>query len=889
MSVDWSLKGGIRRANIREQRAMRLFVLVLLQVLQVLVFLPLTATAAGPGSITHSEEDNNKVRLNETLKAEVMKTYGRLPLYFIENNGQVDSRVSFYERGAGHTTFFTKDGLVLALTRAAASAQKTRQCEKAIMNPKDEKVTTEAVTLSFVGANDKAAISASDPMPGHVNYFVGNDESRWRSGIPTYGALTYKEVYKNIDIKFYGNNRRLEHDVIVRPGADPSLVRFAYMGVKGLKVTAKGDLEVSLDHGKIIEQKPVLYQEIEGRRVAVAGSYKLLGKKDGAFVYGFDVAAYDHEKDLVIDPVLVYSTYLGGVYDELGLAIAVDNAGAAYVTGWTNSPDFPLNTPIQGSAAGYSDVFVTKIDAGGLAFVYSTYIGGSGPDVGHAIAVDSTGAAYVTGSSGSMDFPLVKPMQGSNAGPEDVFVAKIDASGLSLVYSTYLGGSNTDIGSGIDVDSAGAAYVTGYTYSSDFPLMHPIQGAHTVADSEVFVTKIDPAGLTMAYSTYITGSAAEVGTGIAVDSTGAAYVTGWTNSWDFPVVNPIQSMGAGSFDAFVTKIDSAGRAFAYSTYIGGTFNDLAHGIDVDSSGAVYVAGQTASTDFPVVNPLQGSNAGGSEDAFVFKLDPTGQAFIYSTYFGGSSLDAAYGIAVDGHGAVYLVGETGSADFPLVKPVQGVSTRLPDVFITKIAPSGLAIDYSTYLGGGDMETGYGIDIDSIGAAYVTGDTYSSDFFLVNPIQGTLGGAGSPDAFVAKISGTLPVVTLAVTPDAAGVFQGSVLGYTVTATNTTALRQCFNYWENVTLPDGTLFPPTGSLMKPIRLCLVGGASKAIHLAHGIPLGAVPGAYIFNSYCGAYTRPTPIIVDEAHFSFDVTVLGPLKTRPETTWRLIENGFAR
>ncbi len=861
---------------------------------------PLPALASG--KISALNEKVKTTAPTEAQKADIKNTYGKLPLYFIKNNGQVDGKVSFYERGAGHATFFTSDGVVLSLTKKDGKSEKP-SFKKDILGletEKPDKSTSEAVSLSFVGANSKAKITADDKMSGKVNYFVGNEKSKWRSNIPTYGVVTYEDVYKNIDVKFYGNNKNIEHDVIVRPGGNPSLVKFAYDGVKGLKVTENGDLEVSLNSGKLIEQKPVIYQDIKGERVAVDGTYRILKSVDGAFIYGFNVASYDHTKDLVIDPVLVYSTYLGGRGTDSGSAIAVDATGAIYVTGGTASTDFPTVNPIQGIYGGGTnggDVFVTKINPAGTAIVYSTYLGGSGDDGGNGIAVDSTGAVYVTGHTASTDFPLRNAIQGVNGGYEDIFITKINPTGSAILYSTYIGGSSYDYGDDIAVDNTGATYVIASTSSQDLPIVNPIQPAHGGGGRDAFIIKINPAGRSIVYSTYLGGTGYDGDSGIAVDSTGAAYVTGWTDSTDFPLVNSIQTSLAGATDAYITKIAPAGSTIIYSTFIGGLLFDFGEGIAIDSIGAVYVTGHTWSTDFPLVNPIQGVYGGGlyEGDAFITKINPAGIAIVYSTYLGGSGDDIAFNIAVDSAGAAYVSGNTGSTDFPVVAPIQGICGDLlcSDVFVTKINPAGSALVYSTYLGGNNLDYGFDIVVDSFGAAYVTGQTCSTDFPLMNPIQGFLGGgvcvAFMGDAFITKISGGTPppaVVTLAVTPDAVSIARGGTLGYNVTATNTTTTQQCFSYWENVTLPNGSTYPTTGALFGPVNLCLNANASKTAHLTHGVPMSAPVGAYAFNAFVGTY--PTPV-TSENHFNFDVTALGPLTNQPATSWRVIENGFRK
>ncbi len=851
---------------------------------------PLPALASG--EISPLAPKVKTAEPTEAQKAEVKKTYGKLPLYFIENKGQVDGQVSFYERGAGHATFFTNNGVVLSLTKKDGKSDKPSFLKDIIglETEKSAKATTEAVSLSFVGANKKAKITASETMPGHVNYFVGNDKSKWRSNIPTYGAVTYEDVYKNIDIKFYGNNKNIEHDVIVRSGGNPSLVKFAYDGVKGLKVNASGDLEVSLERGKFIEQKPIIYQEIKGERVAVEGAYKILKGEDGAFEYGFTVASYDKTKDLVIDPVLVYSTYLGGSGVDEGSGIAVDSSGAAYVTGFTTSSDFPLMNPIQGALNGVGDVFITKLNPTGTAIIYSTYLGRSGNEWVAGIAVNSLGAAYVTGWTDSSDFPLMNPIQGALGGGVylfDAFITKINPTGTTIIYSTYLGGGGNEYCHGIAVDSSGAAYVTGETGSSDFPLMNPIQGT-LLGYNDAFITKLSPTGTAILYSTYLGGSGDDVGYGIAVDSSGTAYVTGRTHSIDFPLMNPIQgAFGGGFTDAFVTRVNPVGSLLLYSTYLGGLDIDEAFGIAVDNAGTAYVTGRTDSIDFPLMNPIQGALSG-FKGAFIAKLNLTGTAILYSTYLGGSSYDEGFGIAVDSSGAAYVAGNTTSWDFPLMNPIQGALGGGYDAFITQLNPTGTVILYSTYLGGNRFDWGNGIAVDSSGAAYVTGYTDSINFPLMNPIQGTYGGAN--DAFITKISGAPApppaVVTLAITSDAVSFARGSTLGYTVTATNTTATQQCFDYWENVTLPNGVTFPAKGALFGPVNLCLNAGASRTAHLTHGVPMAAPVGAYAFNAFVGTY--PTPVI-DSKSFNFDVTALGPVTNHPATSWSVIENGFSK
>ncbi len=349
-------------------------------------------------------------------RARVNEAYGKLPLYFIKNNGQLDKKVKYYERGGAHATFFTKEGVYLSLTKAKGpSAVKMR-------GQKDEPFVSEVVKLSLVNSSKALKITALEEQEGRINYLIGADSSKWRTGVPTFKAVLYKDVYKGIDIKYYGNNRQLEYDIVVKPGADPRDVKFAYEGVKGIKLTEEGDLEIALYEGRIIQKRPYIYQEVDGKRVEVGGRFvispekEIASKGDEKFSYGFQIASYDKKRDLVIDPYIVYSTYLGGSGDEGGNDIAIDSSGNAYIIGTTNSSDFPTAFWIQGSNSGSVDAFVTKINASGTAIAYSTYIGGSGADYGYSIAVDPSGYAYIAGKTFSTNFPTFFPIQPANDG-----------------------------------------------------------------------------------------------------------------------------------------------------------------------------------------------------------------------------------------------------------------------------------------------------------------------------------------------------------------------------------------------------------------------------------------------------------------------------------------
>ncbi|MBN1830337.1 MAG: SBBP repeat-containing protein, partial [Deltaproteobacteria bacterium] len=679
----------------------------------------------------------------------VLKAYGKLPLYFIENKGQMDSKVKFYVKTSGQTLYFTDEGIVFDLLRGEKNAGKG--IEGAEKGRQTKAISKERLVfnLGFEHARKGIPIEGLDRQAARINSFTGNDRSTWKTGIPTYKGVVYRGIYKGIDLKAFGNGADVEYEFIVHPGGDPRDILLTYHGIEGLAANGEGELLITTAFGELKETRPYIYQEIEGKK-AVDGGFEIRGPADksqiGKFSYGFKVAAYNPSYPLVIDPILSYSTYLGGNGDDFGYGIAVDASGNAYVTGATDSSDFPTHNPYQGTRANLKDVFVTKISSTGNALAYSTYLGGSGGDYGQGIAVDASGNAYVTGYTYSSDFPTHSAYQATHGGNCDAFVTKVSSSGSALAYSTYLGGSGDDYGYGIAVDASGNAYVTGSVGSDDFPTQTPYQGDKKES-TDAFATKVSSTGTTLAYSTYLGGSGYDHGYGIAVDASGNAYVTGYTYSSDFPTQNPYQGDIAGEADVFATKISSTGTTLAYSTYLGGSGDDYGYGIAVDASGNAYVAGETKSSDFPTQNAYQGTYNEFS-DAFATKVSSTGTTLAYSTYLGGRGYDCAYGIVVDASGSAYVAGVTFCSDFPTQNPHQGTIAGSLDAFATKVSSSGSALSFSTYLGGSGYDSVYGIAVDASGNAYVAGETRSSNFPTHSAYQATHG--GNADAFIAKLS-------------------------------------------------------------------------------------------------------------------------------------------
>lgn len=648
--------------------------------------------------------------------------YGKLPLSFEANHGQSDPKVKFLSHGNGYSLFLTTDEAVFTLP--ASSTQTAPQ------------PAPRTLRMKLLHSNPATQLTGVDQLPGTSNYFIGNRSTDWRTHIPTYAKVKYQAIYSGIDLVYYGNRSQLEYDFVVAPGADPHHIQLELRGTQRIRQDKHGSLRLNLgDRGQaeIRWLRPVAYQEINGARQPVAAHYTIAGNR-----IGFELAPYDPTRTLYIDPLL-YSTYLGGSGGDGGRAIAVDTAGNAYITGATSSTNFPAVNPLQSNYAGNIDAFITKINPAGSALVYSTYLGGSGADQANGIAVDNAGNAYVAGFTESSDFPTRNPLQSAYAGGNgDAFVAEINPTGSALVYSTYLGGPGQDLAASIAVDSTGNAYITGNA-GSGFPTTPgSFQPAckNNCAGADAFLTKISPSGLALAYSTYLGGSNAEQAFGIAIDTAGSAYVTGVTWSTDFPVTpgayQTVCNNGSGCAafgDAFVTKLNPAGSALVFSTYLGGSSYDVGYGIAVDSAGYTYVTGYTFSNNFPS-NYLQ-LGLHGPQDAFVTKFNPTGSGLIYSTYLGGTGNDGGQSIAADATGNAYVTGFTYSTNFPTTpNPFQtlcgDVKCSFGDAFVSEINPNGSAFVYSTYLGGRGQDIGAGITLDSVGNAYLTGSTGSSNF-------------------------------------------------------------------------------------------------------------------------------------------------------------------
>jgi uncharacterized protein (TIGR03437 family) len=1032
-------------------------------------------------------------------EARISERYGQLPIRFEANVGQTDRAVDFISRGSGYSLFLTAGEAVLRLrsgdVAAGDAAGPATARDPAIPDPQ-----TSVLRMELIGANRRPAAAGLDPLGTGSNYFIGSDPRLWRTNVANYARIRYRSVYPGIDLEWHGNQRQLEHDFVVRPGADPRLIRFEFNGASSVKLNERGDLVLEAGGERMELLKPVAWQESTGGRTEVDCNFRV--DRDGRIE--FDLGLYDRDRTLVIDPILLYSTFIGGDRSETGRGIAVDAEGNAYVVGETSSIDFPVINPIQAQPAGVSssDVFVLKLNPSGTGLVYATYLGGTNFDIAYAVAAGADGAAYLTGYTSSTDFPVTaNALQRTLRGGSDVYVTRIGPSGSALTYSTYLGGSGFELAASIAVNAAGEAYLAGYSDSANLPangfqttrsgnsfyksanrggdwnaadnglfssfiysiavdpsnsnivyagasngvykstdgggswqksgnfitttngiaidprtpatvyaatsfgfyksadggatwevkssgitsafqyfsvLVDPVTPAtvyvgtdrgvfkslnggelfastsngmgqggfppqppsirvqHLVVDPanpmivyagtnqgmyktldgggmwfsinngislfqtilslaidpattstlylsisgsslrgslyksidggnswalssdgmatrvttadlyptvssiavdpstpstvyagtqteglfkstdrgaswsrsssglnnayvrslavapdnpatvyagilggpDGFAAKLNAAGSGLIYLTYLGGYESDYGLGIAIDGAGNSYVTGETASANFPVQSAFQS-AKGSFgsDAFVTKINPSGTALVYSTYLGGNSTDFAQKIAVDAAGSAYVTGGTISSDFPRRNPLQAAYAGGQYDAFVSKLNPAGSALEYSTYLGGVDSEIAAGIAVDASGNVCIAGSTLSPNFPVKDAVQSQPRGSTEVFVTKLNANGSMIVFSTFLGGLRPDNATAIALDANGSAYVTGVTDSSDWPVVSPLQQLKGGR---DIFVAKL-GVEADLALAIAASRNPVMVNNNLSYSISVTN------------------------------------------------------------------------------------------------------------
>lgn len=719
---------------------------------------------------------------------------GGIPFYFEENRGQADVAAQFIARGRNYQFLISPAGAQIVLCKTAATAPAAAFNRS--MPAASGNISTRAVRMQFTGADAQARIGGDGELPGKINYLIG-DSAQWHTGLPTFSKVRVEDIYPGVNLIYYGNQHQLEYDFTIAPEANPNAIAIHFDGADKISVNEKGELVLALGIDEIRQPAPLIYQIAGGGRKEISGGYKILDAETVAFAVG----KYDRALPLVIDPVLSYSTYFGGNSGDEGLAVAVDTNGFIYVAGETLSAQFATPGAYQTNFQGGSqigDAFVAKFDNAGTNLIYLTYLGGSSEDAAFGMAVDGAGDAFVTGYTDSGNFPVTNALYKNISGtsdpkthlyPVDAFVTELNPGGSNLIYSTYLGGAGLDAGLGIAADSSGNAFVTGLTYSTNFPttnaLVFQLAGTtnplmnHLAGVVNAFVAKIGAGGSPLVYSTYFGGVNSDQGHGIAVDGAGDACVTGFTDSTNFPTTTNVlfqflNGLTNGSFaeDAFVAKFAPSGTNLIYSTFLGGANDDAGYHIACDSAGSVYVTGSSSSTNFPnTATNVPGlysfvaTNASGvvsATNAFLTKIDPGG-AIVYSTLFGGYASDIGYGVAVDSRGEAFVVGASTSLNFPTTNTFGLLRTNNSggnDVFIIAFNADCTALLYSAYLGGSSDDFGYGVAVDPLGNAYVVGQTASADFPILNAGQTALSGAS--DSFLAKILLTTPspVLTMSI---------------------------------------------------------------------------------------------------------------------------------
>jgi len=687
--------------------------------------------------------DKNVIEKNLVNSEKLTHKFGYDSVFFTENVGQFPGEVFYQVKTSTATVYLCQDEIVTVFSRSTE---------------KESEIEIQSIVTKFVGANDEVKIQGVGILPHINNYYIGNNPNNWYTDVPNYKEVIYKNIYSGIDLKYYSNKNTLKYDFIISPEANPSDIKIQYEGINDLFLTSDGDINIETEFSQIIEEKPFIYQKINGVLKNINGEYETLDTKS----FGFKIKEnYDKSIPFVIDPTLLYSTYLGGNNYEVGREISADSYGNVYVIGETDATNFPTQNPYQGTLSALTDAFVTKLHPSTNTLVYSTYLGGSNFDYGASIEIDSGGYASIVGTTYSNDLPVFAAHFPNLNGIQDAFVARLTPSG-GMVFCTYLGGSNWEWGLDIAADASGNSYIIGYTDSSDFPTANPYDSTYN-GGFDIFISKFDGPGGILFFSTYLGGSNHDIGMGIDFDVNGNALIVGYTWSTNFPVTgNAYDSSYNGGADICLATIDTVTggpTALSYGSYIFGTADDVPYDIANNGTNIFYVTGETASTQanfFPITTNAYQQFLQGGRDAFFFELDtaqtPANQ-MLYCTYIGGSTggsgWDGGRSIELDSSNNAYIAGLTECSDFPLVNPLgsyNGGNEAFACLFDSTQSGSASLLD-STYIGGSGHDEGYGIGIDNNDDAFVTGLTYSTDFPTQNPYQGT--NAGQSDAFITQI--------------------------------------------------------------------------------------------------------------------------------------------
>jgi hypothetical protein len=741
--------------------------------------------------VQHSKTPEQNKGLASHPGSNRIQSLNSLPSFFVENTGQMDECVKFHLKLPAGNVYFTPEEIVYQFIhrKQKPKVDWERLLQKEHERPGEIKI--ENIRARFVGANEKVKIDSSEKAEAKFNYLRGNDPTKWVKGASAYKKIIYKKLYPQIDLKVTNDKGILKQEYHVEAGGEVTDIAVEFEGINRLNINEKGQLEIEAQGGILREDFPLSYQIIDGKKVEVDVNYII--DEENKNMVRFKVEKFQKDRELVIDPAMVYSTFLGGDHFEYCYEIEIDQYGNAYVVGYTQSSTFPTTPGAYDTILdGDYDLFIAKLDSLGSSLIYSTLLGGSGSEFSWGdlpgLAIDIDGNAYLTGNTYSTDFPTTAGAYDttSNGGNKDAFITKINSSGSNLIYSTYLGGSGDECGSSITVDDSGDAYVTGFTDSNNFPLTPgAYDSSFNGSTSDVFITKIDSSGTSLVYSTYLGGSSTEFGRGIVIDTNGNAYIAGSTGSSDFPTTPSAYDTTFSNGDAFVTKINATGSALVYSTFIGGSDGESSLSISKDDSDNVYITGDTASSDFPATPGAYDTSFNGIFDAYVAKINASGTGLVYATYLGGTSDEAGWDIDTDGSGTAYVVGLTMSGDFPTsVDAYDGSLDGEWDAFVSAVDPTGAALSYSTYLGGSNEDLGRGIAFGGMGDICVVGTTYSSDFPATSGAFDETYNTGG-DAFITNLGTFCPLPDVPDNPSPTDGTSGISLTPTLTWTSSAAI--------------------------------------------------------------------------------------------------------
>lgn len=643
--------------------------------------------------------------------SEAKTEFFHLPIMFEKNEGQVADNVQFLSKGPNYTLFLNREEVVISL----------------LHDMKVEQMAT-GVKMEFQGANKEFSPKGEAPLKAKSNYFWGNDKSKWLSNVPQYEKVTYKGIYPGIDLSFVERDRKRSYCFFVAAQAEYRPIRLYFTGTNGMSVDDKGALRASIDEGGAVFLQTLTIAEVgkEGKK-NIPGKFVILSQDQFGATIGLQVDDYDHSKILDISISLEYTTPPKGNSQEYGFNIALDKEGNAFVTGFTSYYDYPQTIGVyQINPKGEKNAFIAGLNPNKNELLFFTYLGGDKYDYGHDIATDAQGNIYVAGYTSSPDFPTTPgAFQEKLKGSQNAFVSKIAHDGAELLYSTFLGGEGEDYGYGVAVDGAGDIFVSGTTYSPDFPAT---PGSFQTKSSSgkhpnVFVTKLNPTKSILLYSTLLGGTEKDYGADVSIDKEGNAYVTGYTYSHDYPTTpNAFQKHLKGETNAFISKISAAGDELLYSTYLGGKIRDTGNRIVTDVAGNAFVTGSASSSDFPTTEGVYQKELKGATNIFLTKVNAAGSGLLFSTLLGGSGQDYGYGAAVNAAGNAYLTGYSYSADFPTTKDAfQRTLQGTPNAVMVEFNAKGSALLYSSYLGGKTFDFGYGIALSHEGDALVTGST------------------------------------------------------------------------------------------------------------------------------------------------------------------------